>query len=59
MTKHIGTCTQHEPVFSSSMSSQKYKKDSSMGPIVLSWYSVTYGVAKIRAGILKPLVGKS
>ena len=34
-----------------------YKKDVPLGPIVSSIGSVTYGVAKELARILKPLVG--
>ena len=35
------------------------KTNTSLGPIVSSRGSVTYGVAKALAKILKPLVGKS
>ena len=38
---------------------QIYKLDSLLGPIVSSCGSVTYGVAKELAKILKPLIGKS
>ena len=39
--------------------SKIHKPDISLKPIVSSWGSATYGVAKVQTKILKPLVGNS
>ena len=58
MTPSTRECTLHEPVHQL-YGFPKIHKNNPLGPIVSSRSSVTYGVAKELARILKPLTGNT
>ena len=59
MRVHIKPCTLPIASHPSSMDYQKSMTGTPFRPIVSSRGSVTYGVAKVLAKVLKPMVGKS